>query len=92
MAAIAEAVSPAVVSIAVTGAQGSGTGSGFVIRPNGYIVTNNHVVEGAADGGTLKVHFADGREFDAEIVGRDPNYDIAVVKVDATRPADRGDR
>ncbi len=55
-----------------------------MIRPNGYIVTNNHVVEGAADGGTLKVHFADGQEFDAEIVGRDPNYDIAVVKVDAT--------
>ena len=84
VAAIAKAVSPAVVSIAVTGAQGSGSGSGFVIRPNGYIVTNNHVVEGAADSGTLEVHFVDGREFDAEIVGRDPSYDIAVIKVEAT--------
>ena len=84
VAAIAASVSPAVVSLEVNGAQGSGTGSGFVIRDNGYIVTNNHVVEGAADGGDITVHFADGRKFDAKIVGRDANYDIAVVKVDAS--------
>jgi putative serine protease PepD len=84
VAAIAESVSPAVVSLEVNGAQGSGTGSGFVIRDNGYIVTNNHVVETAADGGEITVHFADGRKFDATIVGRDANYDIAVVKVDAS--------
>ncbi len=84
VAAIAESVSPAVVSLEVSGAQGSGSGSGFVIRENGYIVTNNHVVEGAADGGEITVHFADGRKFDATIVGRDANYDIAVVKVDAS--------
>jgi putative serine protease PepD len=84
VAAIAASVSPAVVSLEVTGAQGSGTGSGFVIRDNGYIVTNNHVVESAADGGEITVHFADGRKFDAKIVGRDANYDIAVVKVDAS--------
>ncbi len=84
VAAIAESVSPAVVSLEVTGAQGSGSGSGFVIRENGYIVTNNHVVEGAADGGDITVNFSDGRKLDATIVGRDPNYDIAVVKVDAT--------
>ena len=84
VAAIAASVSPAVVSLEVNGAQGSGTGSGFVIRDNGYIVTNNHVVEGAADGGDITVHFADGRKFDAKIVGRDANYDIAVVKIDAS--------
>jgi putative serine protease PepD len=84
VAAIAESVSPAVVSLEVSGAQGSGSGSGFVIRENGYIVTNNHVVEGAADGGEIVVHFADGRKLDATIVGRDANYDIAVVKVDAS--------
>jgi putative serine protease PepD len=84
VAAIAASVSPAVVSLEVNGAQSSGTGSGFVIRDNGYIVTNNHVVEGAADGGDITVHFADGRKFDAKIVGRDANYDIAVVKVDAS--------
>ncbi|HSO05270.1 MAG TPA: trypsin-like peptidase domain-containing protein [Candidatus Limnocylindrales bacterium] len=84
VAAIAESVSPAVVSLEVSGAQGSGSGSGFVIRDNGYIVTNNHVVEGAADGGEITVNFSDGRKLDATIVGRDPNYDIAVVKVDAT--------
>ena len=84
VAAIAASVSPAVVSLEVNGAQGSGTGSGFVIRDNGYILTNNHVVEGAADGGDITVHFADGRKFDAKIVGRDANYDIAVVKVDAS--------
>jgi putative serine protease PepD len=84
VAAIAASVSPAVVSLEVNGAQGSGTGSGFVIRDNGYIVTNNHVVESAADGGDITVHFADGRKFDAKIVGRDANYDIAVVKVDAS--------
>ena len=84
VAAIAASVSPAVVSLEVNGAQGSGTGSGFVIRDTGYIVTNNHVVEGAADGGDITVHFADGRKLAAKIVGRDANYDIAVVKVDAS--------
>jgi putative serine protease PepD len=84
VAAIAESVSPAVVSLEVSGAQGSGSGSGFVIRENGYIVTNNHVVEGAANGGEITVHFADGRKLDATIVGGDANYDIAVVKVDAS--------
>ncbi len=84
VAAIAASVSPAVVSLEVEGAQGSGTGSGFVIRDSGYIVTNNHVVEGAADSGKITVHFSDGRKLDAKIIGRDANYDLAVVKVDAS--------
>jgi serine protease Do len=58
-----------------------GTGSGFIISPDGYIITNNHVVEGSQ---RLDVQLFDGRKFsNAEVVGRDPNTDIAVVKIDA---------
>jgi putative serine protease PepD len=84
IAAIAEAVSPAVVSLSVTGPTGSGTGSGFVIREDGYILTNNHVVEAATGGGEVTVNFADNRSLSATIVGRDAAYDLAVIKVDAT--------
>jgi len=55
--------------------------SGFIISPDGYILTNNHVV-GEAD--KIKVKLANGREFDAELVGTDPESDIALVKVDST--------
>jgi len=57
----------------------SGEGSGFVISQDGYIVTNNHVVE---DMDEITIHFLDGDELDAEIVGRDPKTDIALLKVD----------
>ena len=57
-----------------------GSGTGFVFREDGYIVTNNHVVE---DADRVTVRFADGRTMTAEVVGRDPNSDIAVIKVDA---------
>ena len=55
----------------------SGQGSGFIIDKSGYIVTNNHVVEGAD---TIKVLLKDDTEYDAEIVGRDPVTDIALIK------------
>ncbi|MBV9108210.1 MAG: trypsin-like peptidase domain-containing protein, partial [Gemmatimonadetes bacterium] len=55
--------------------------SGFIISPEGYIVTNNHVVDGAS---RVRVVLNDKREYDARVVGRDPNTDIAVVKIDAT--------
>ncbi|WP_293469868.1 trypsin-like peptidase domain-containing protein, partial [Phenylobacterium sp.] len=56
-----------------------GAGSGFLISADGYVVTNNHVVEGATE---MVVSLADGRQFPARIVGRDPPTDLAVVKID----------
>jgi serine protease Do len=58
-------------------------GSGFVISSDGYIVTNNHVVE---DVDSIKVAFEDGSERDAEIVGRDPKTDVALIRVEADEP------
>ena len=83
VAAVAAAVLPTVVQIEEAGASASGTGSGFVLREDGYILTNNHVVAAAADGGSITVTFQDGRTLPARIVGRDVSYDLAVVKVDA---------
>jgi serine protease Do len=57
-----------------------GTGSGFIISPDGYIMTNNHVVENSD---RLTVELFDHRRFRAEVLGRDPNTDIAVIKIDA---------
>ena len=58
-----------------------GTGSGFIVTPDGYIVTNNHV---AAEADGLKVTLQDGRVFDATVVGTDPQTEVALLKVDAT--------
>lgn len=58
----------------------SGLGSGVIVTPDGYILTNNHVVEGAD---TLVVSLSDERDFPAKVVGTDPKTDIAVVKIDA---------
>jgi serine protease Do len=57
-----------------------GSGSGFIISPDGYVLTNNHVVENAT---RVTVTLTDKREFDAKVVGRDPNTDVAVIKIDA---------
>ncbi len=58
-----------------------GSGSGVIFRRDGYIVTNNHVVEGANE---LEVTLFDNRTFRAELIGRDPNTDLAVLKIDGT--------
>jgi len=58
-----------------------GTGSGFVINADGYVLTNNHVVAGASD---IRVKFADGREVPGKVVGGDAKTDLALLKVEAT--------
>ncbi|WP_284742845.1 S1C family serine protease [Amycolatopsis sp. RTGN1] len=80
--AVAQKLSPSVVELQVSGQQGAGEGSGFVISTDGYILTNNHVVEVATGGGQIQAVFQDGRKAAAKVVGRDPTTDIAVVKVD----------
>lgn len=57
-----------------------GLGSGVIITKDGFILTNNHVVDGSKE---VKVTLQDGREFTAKVIGRDPKSDIAVVKIDA---------
>jgi putative serine protease PepD len=74
-------VVPSVVTIAATGSGGSGTGSGEVIRSDGYILTNNHVISIAANGGSVEVLFSDGQSVAATITGRDPQTDLAVLKI-----------
>ncbi|CAB4923845.1 MAG: trypsin-like serine protease [Actinobacteria bacterium] len=81
---IAALVTPSVVSIEVTTDQGTGTGSGSIYQSSAtssYIITNNHVVESAADTGTITVEMINGDNFPATIVGRDATYDIAVIKI-----------
>ena len=81
IAAVAARILPSVVTIRVKGADAAGTGSGFVMRSDGYILTNNHVIEGAGTKGTITVLFPDGKSSDATIVGRDESYDLAVIRV-----------
>jgi putative serine protease PepD len=79
------------VRVAGTGARGA-TGSGFVVDDEGHVVTNNHVVEDAAKG-SIAVIDVDGRSHRAEVVGRSPVYDIAVLRVEGAeqlRPAALG--
>ena len=81
---IAQLVSPSVVSLEVSGMTGSGTGSGSIYKSTSttsYIVTNNHVVEAAATGGTIEVELNNGDVLPATIVGRDSEYDLAIVSI-----------
>jgi putative serine protease PepD len=78
---VAEKTLPSVVTISAKGSSSSDTGSGEIIRSDGYILTNNHVVAPAASGGSLTVLFSDGKTVSATLVGRDPLTDVAVIKV-----------
>jgi putative serine protease PepD len=78
---IADEELPSVVTIAVTGAGGRGTGSGEVIDDSGHILTNDHVISAAASGGNIDVIFNDGDTQTARLVGRDPQTDLAVLQV-----------
>jgi putative serine protease PepD len=84
IADLAARVIPGVVSISVSAASGSDTGSGFFLSSDGYVLTNNHVVEAAATGGTITVSISTGKKYSAKIVGRDASYDLAVLKMDVT--------
>ncbi len=85
VAEVAEAVLPSTVSIEVTSAAGSGGGSGFVLSPDGLVVTNNHVIASAADGGgRIRVLLADGSVEPATVVGRTSDYDLAVLRIQRT--------
>ncbi len=84
---VSNEVLPSVVTISASSARGAaGTGSGEVIRSNGYILTNNHVISVAANGGSLEVTFSDGDSAPATITGRDPATDLAVIKVSEPEP------
>ncbi len=78
---------PSVVTIYVNNANGQGgSGSGAIISEDGYIITNTHVItlDGASANSTVLVTTTDGRIYEAEVVGLDPLYDLAVIKIDAT--------
>ncbi|MCS3842071.1 S1C family serine protease [Microbacterium sp. AK031] len=82
--AIATTVLPSVVTIEVAAQNGSGSGSGVVISKDGYVLTNTHVVTlgGAAADPAIRVTGSDGHIYDATIVGTDPIYDLAVIKLE----------
>ena len=85
VAGIAARVSPSVVSIEVSKGNNGGSGSGFFLDSNGHILTNNHVISLAATAGaSIQVKLANGKNYDAELVGRDVSYDLAVIKIAVT--------
>nr|WP_224360956.1 trypsin-like peptidase domain-containing protein [Hyalangium versicolor] len=92
LAPLIHAVEAGVVNITTENVQdrtgvssGRSTGSGFVLTPDGLVVTNNHVVAQAQE---IVVRLADGREFDAQVVGRDASTDVALLRLSEVGPAD----
>ncbi|MEU0727299.1 trypsin-like peptidase domain-containing protein [Streptomyces sp. NPDC006140] len=85
VAGIAGRALPSVVTLHVSGAGEQGTGTGFVLDTRGHILTNNHVVQPAGSGGEITVTFNGGETAQAELVGRDSGYDLAVVRVKGVR-------
>jgi putative serine protease PepD len=82
VAAVSAKALPSTVTIEAESNSGEGgTGTGFVFDTQGHIVTNNHVVAEAVDGGKLSATFPNGRKYDAEVVGHAQGYDVAVIKL-----------
>jgi putative serine protease PepD len=79
---VAQSVLPAVVKVNVTSSSSSGSGSGIVLSKDGKILTNNHVVTGAGDNGTITVNFNDGTTKKAKVIGTDPVTDVAVIQAE----------
>lgn len=81
--AVVERAGPAVVSIELSGSRGqqAGAGSGFAVTPDGYVMTNSHVVDGAKK---IKVNTPAGETVEARVVGNDPATDLALVQIDAS--------
>ncbi|MEV0155256.1 trypsin-like peptidase domain-containing protein [Micromonospora sp. NPDC050686] len=91
LAGVAERVLPSVVTVRVTSLGGTSEGSGFIVSPEGHVITNDHVVTGSV--GKASVIFNDGSSAPATVVGQDPESDIAVIKVarSGLRPVEFGD-
>lgn len=83
-AAVASKVVPSVVTISATGTSSGGTGSGVILSDDGYVLTNTHVVtlDGATGDAKISVTTSDGHVYAATVVGTDPTYDLAVIKLE----------
>ncbi|MBW5483081.1 S1C family serine protease, partial [Streptomyces bambusae] len=91
VAGVAEQVSPSVVRIDTRTGSGQGTGSGVVLTADGEIITNNHVIDGAAE---IQVTLSDGKKYPAKVLGTDPDKDLALIKLQGAsglKPARLGD-
>jgi putative serine protease PepD len=82
--AAAAKIGPSVVTVNVSTASEQDTGSGVIIRSDGYILTNNHVISAATGSGQITATLADGRRLKATVVGTDPSDDLAVLKIGVT--------
>ncbi|MER6101851.1 trypsin-like peptidase domain-containing protein [Streptomyces sp. NPDC001832] len=78
VAGVAEAVSPMIVEVNATSPAGKSTGSGVVITSDGEVITNNHVISGAS---SIEVTLSTGKTYSAEVVGTDPDKDLALIKL-----------
>lgn len=93
--AAADKAAPSVVTLAVAGSEGAGSGSGIILDDQGHVLTNTHVVTlgGAEDDPEIQARLSDGRVINAEVVGRDPLSDLAVIQLEETEdlvPAELG--